>query len=155
MYSRPTPPVRPKRPPPPPNTLDPADNPSVVIKVKFYQCESGFGIWLFWNDFHKSWEKMFFFSFHVVTLFLLFSKAPSTESIKSWNCAAAENLLSKVRRGSEVTLEEEDEFDPFDTKVRKSQTENNACFHLSDFFPRSLTRRKRKTRKRRKLILLR
>ena len=46
-------------------------------------------------------------------------KAPSTESIKSWNCSTAENLIKKSRRPSEIdgepleALEEDD--DPFDT----------------------------------------
>ena len=50
-------------------------------------------------------------------------KAPSTESIKSWNCAVAENLItqSKLEALENSILqeddeeEEEEEFDPFDT----------------------------------------
>ncbi len=44
-------------------------------------------------------------------------KAPSTESIKSWNCAVADNLIkkSKLESENEALQEEEEEFDPFDT----------------------------------------
>ena len=43
-------------------------------------------------------------------------KAPSTESIKSWNNSVAENLIRKSEIEAEEALkEEEEEFDPFDT----------------------------------------
>ena len=46
-------------------------------------------------------------------------KAPSTESLKSWNCAVADNLIKKSKLESESEAlreeEEEEEFDPFDT----------------------------------------
>ena len=44
--------------------------------------------------------------------------APSTESIKSWNCAVADNLISKSKADQIKNYpleEEEEEFDPFDT----------------------------------------
>ncbi len=44
-------------------------------------------------------------------------KAPSTDSLKSWNCAVADNLIkkSKLESENEALEEEEEEFDPFDT----------------------------------------
>ena len=47
--------------------------------------------------------------------------APSTESIKSWNCAVADNLISKSKLEALANspLEEEEEFDPFDTSNYK------------------------------------
>ena len=43
-------------------------------------------------------------------------KAPSTESIKSWNISVAENLIRKSEiEAIEAAVREEDEFDPFDT----------------------------------------
>ena len=43
-------------------------------------------------------------------------KAPSTESIKSWNCNVADSLIRKSEIEAEEALkEEEEEFDPFDT----------------------------------------
>ncbi len=56
-------------------------------------------------------------------------KAPSTESIKSWNCAVADNLIKKSKldaEGEEALLEQEEEFDPFDTtKFGDSETITN------------------------------
>ena len=44
-------------------------------------------------------------------------KAPSTESIKSWNCSVADNLIRKSQESAAVEpLEEQEEYDPFDTK---------------------------------------
>ena len=56
-------------------------------------------------------------------------KAPSTESIKSWNCATADNLItkSKIEALANSALEEdseEEEFDPFDTSNYKDVTED-------------------------------
>ena len=54
-------------------------------------------------------------------------KAPSTESIKSWNCSVAENLIKKseLEALENATLEEEEDFDPFDTTQFKDPEEKD------------------------------
>ena len=53
-------------------------------------------------------------------------QAPSLDSIKSWNCQVAENLIKKSHGGGGETFEEDEEeedFDPFDTSAYKSSAD--------------------------------
>ena len=51
-------------------------------------------------------------------------KAPSTESIKSWNCTTADNLIKKSEKAAaEALVEQEEEFDPFDTSNFQDEKE--------------------------------
>jgi hypothetical protein len=68
-------------------------------------------------------------------------KAPSTESIKSWNCAVAENLIRKSEiEALEAEVLAEEEFDPFDTtkfEEPNEEKEENTGAEAADPFDTS------------------